>query len=253
MRPLFACVGVATLCGALAGCASQEGSSQAPSLDSGLPGQQRQVEARYAYAAGVDIGRRLKDAMQEDGLKADHDLILRGVDDGLNAKPTRYPEEEMETAISQVEAVVRERRAKKQYAEDPSFRKMADENLRNSREALALAAKMDGVETLPNGLLRQVLKSGDGPYIAYAKTIKVNFTLSLADKTLVRSSEPGKPATVHLSRLPAHLVETLQEMRVGSRWKVALPPEKAYGLGGSPPVIGPNQALLLDFELVGVE
>jgi FKBP-type peptidyl-prolyl cis-trans isomerase FklB len=191
--------------------------------------------------------------MNEDGLTADHDLILRGVRDALDNRPTKYPEDEMELAIRLIESAVRQRKAEKQYAADASFRKIADENLRNSREAFARAAAMDGVETLPSGLLLRVLKPGDGRFVATSPVLKANFTVSLADKTIVRSSEPDEPATVRVARLPSALAEALQEMRVGCKCQIALPPEKAFGLGGLPPVIGPNQALLVEFEIVEVQ
>lgn len=248
---VYANVALALLFSALAGCSSQKSPSETQSAEAtSVP---RQAEAKFAYAAGLGIGRRLRDMMREDGLSADHDLILRGVRDGLESRPTPYPEDEMEQAVSRIEAAVRQRRAEKQYAEDPNFRKMADENLQNSRDALARAASMYGVQTLPSGLLVQVLKPGDGRFVAAAPTIKANYTLSLADKTVVRSSDPGVPAIVHLSRLPSALAEVIQEMRVGSKCRIALPPEQAYGLGGLPPVIGPNQGLLLEFEIIGID
>jgi len=49
------------------------------------------------------------------------------------------------------------------------------------------------------------------------------------------------------------VLDAIRPMRVGSKWQIGLPPEQAHGLAGKPPIIGPNQALLVDVELLGVE
>ena len=41
-------------------------------------------------------------------------------------------------------------------------------------------------------------------------------------------------------------------MPVGSKWKLAIPPELGYGAGGAGQMIGPNSALIFEVELVSI-
>jgi FKBP-type peptidyl-prolyl cis-trans isomerase len=206
-----------------------------------------------AYAVGLGIGQRLRAEMRRDGLTADHDLIVRGLVDGLNDLPSLYPEDEMLAAVAKIEAAIRTRRAEQLVASDPSVRKLVEENLRRSRAFLEQNAKMTGVEVLPGGVQVRVLKAGDGKVVGNSKWVVARFEVALADGTVVDASDDEKPARVPTLRLPPAVLEAIRPMRVGSRWQVALPPEQAHGLAGRPPVIGPNQALLIDVELAGVE
>jgi FKBP-type peptidyl-prolyl cis-trans isomerase FklB len=152
-----------------------------------------------------------------------------------------------------VDAEERQRVAEQRYATDPSFRKLADDNLAKSKALLDQNAAMAGVEVLPDGVQIQELKPGDGRVIDNAKFVTANFEVDLADGTLVRASDPGKPMRVSTGEALPALLDATRGMRVGAKWRVILPPEKAYGLAGKPPVIGPNQALRYEIELINAE
>jgi FKBP-type peptidyl-prolyl cis-trans isomerase FklB len=211
------------------------------------------VSPEYAYAVGLAFGRRIRDRLDEDKLVADESLIVRGLRDALDGREPRYPEDQMEGAIAQIERAVRERYAKRQMEADPALRKVAEENLKNSHDAMERLSKLEGVEVLSDGVLRRAMKHGSGRFVANATKITVNFQVALADGAVVKASEAGKPTTAYISRLPKAVQEAVRDMRVGDTWRLGIPPEKAYGVAGLPPIIGANQALLMQIEVLSVE
>jgi FKBP-type peptidyl-prolyl cis-trans isomerase len=213
----------------------------------------RKADPKMAYAVGLGMGQRLREELLYHGIQADNDLIVRGLIDGLNDLPSLYPEDEMMAAIAKIEAAIRTRRAEQLIASDPSVRKLCEDNLARSRMFLEQNAKMTGVEVLPGGVQVRVIKNGDGKVVGNSKWVIAKFEVALADGTVVDASDDVKPARVPTLRLPPAVLEAIRPMRVGSKWQIALPPEQAHGLAGKPPIIGPNQALMVDVELRGVE
>ena len=204
-----------------------------------------------AYWAGHVAGRRIRERLAEDGRGFDDLMVLRGMIDGLSDHEPAYRRAEVQAAADQLQSNVLQRRAERRVADDPSFRRLADDNAVRSRELLAGNAKLVGVRTLPDGVQVRVLHDGTGRPVGAAKAVTARLSVALADGTLISAS----PDPVHLvlaDVLPA-VVDAARGMRVGDRWQVLLPPEKAYGLSGAPPVIGPNQALSFDVEVVDAE
>ena len=66
------------------------------------------------------------------------------------------------------------------------------------------------------------------------------------------ASEPGKPVTLKLAQVVTGWKEALKLMPAGSKWELVLPPSLAYGERGAGRVIGPNQALRFDLEVLEV-
>jgi len=236
------------------GCATDSQTSLAAEKPAAAPDPQRkQVDNQLAYASGLDFGTELREMLKSDHLAADQAMILRGVTDGLNGRPPLYSQEEMDKASLRVEKYAATRRAQELYASNPEFKRTADENLVRSQALLKENGALEGTETLPNGIEVKVITEGSGRVLGNAKTITVNCRITLADGTLVRSTEEGKPLTVQCAKLLPDVVAAMEGMHVGGKWKIVVPPEAAYGLGGKPPLIGPNQAVALVVELVSAE
>jgi FKBP-type peptidyl-prolyl cis-trans isomerase FklB len=237
--------------GVLSGPARAAPASQASGTPATQPARQ---DPTSAYAAGLEFGRRLRARLEEQGIKrTDGDLVVRGVIDGLNGLPPLWPEEQVDQAIAAIESDIARRRAEQAYAADPGFREMADENLKRGRRFLKENEASVGVRVLPGGIQLQTLMDGHGRVVGNADQITANFTVSLADGTLVRASEPGHPLTIPTWRLLPAVREAIHGMPVGAKWRLLIPAERAFGLAGKPPVIGPNQALAFELELVSAE
>jgi len=83
--------------------------------------------------------------------------------------------------------------------------------------------------------------------------VTVHYTGQLIDGTVLDSSEErGEPATFGVTQVIPGWVEALQLMNVGSRWRLFIPSALAYGPQGAGGLIGPNQTLVFDVELLAI-
>jgi FKBP-type peptidyl-prolyl cis-trans isomerase len=111
----------------------------------------------------------------------------------------------------------------------------------------------EGVTVTESGLQYEVLEAGDGPRPGAEDTVEVHYRGTLVDGTEFDSSySRGETVTFGVGQVIPGWTEALQLMPVGSRWKLAIPPELGYGAGGAGQMIGPNAALIFEVELIGI-
>jgi|APTNR8051073442_1049403.scaffolds.fasta_scaffold05443_5 FKBP-type peptidyl-prolyl cis-trans isomerase FklB len=114
-------------------------------------------------------------------------------------------------------------------------------------------AKRAGVTTLPSGLQYEVLKAGTGAKPAKTDKVSVHYHGTLLDGTIFDSSvDRGQPATFGVTQVIAGWVEALQLMPEGSKWKLFIPYNLAYGERGAGGKIGPYSTLVFEVELLSI-
>lgn len=137
-------------------------------------------------------------------------------------------------------------------------RAAAEEAGKQNKEAgeafLAENGKRVEVKTTPSGLQYEVLTEGDGPMPEATDQVEVHYTGKLIDGTVFDSSvDRGVPATFGVTQVIPGWVEALQLMKAGSKWRLFIPSNLAYGPYGAPgSPIGPNSTLIFDVELLKV-
>jgi FKBP-type peptidyl-prolyl cis-trans isomerase FklB len=100
----------------------------------------------------------------------------------------------------------------------------------------------------------EILKEGTGPIPTAKDRVNVHYHGTLIDGTVFDSSvERGTPATFGVTQVIKGWVEALQMMPVGSKWRLTIPSEIAYGERGAGGAIGPGATLIFDVELLGIE
>lgn len=110
------------------------------------------------------------------------------------------------------------------------------------------------VTTLESGLQYEILQKGDGPIPADTNRVTVHYTGKLLDGTLFDSSvERGQPATFGVTQVIKGWVEALQLMPTGSKWRLFIPYDLAYGERGAGQKIPPYSMLIFDVDLLGIE
>lgn len=120
-------------------------------------------------------------------------------------------------------------------------------------EFLAENKEREGVQTTASGLQYEVLKDGSGQKPIPTDTVMVHYEGRLADGTVFDSSyQRGEPAVFRLDQVIPGWSEGVQLMTVGSKYRLTLPPELAYGAQGAGGVIPPNAALVFDVELIAI-
>lgn len=198
-------------------------------------------QEKESYAVGVNVARKLK--LQ--GVAFDAQLLAQGVSDEMKGK-SRLSATEVDEVLKKLQNDVRQR----QVAE---AKKAAALNQERGAAYLAEYAKKADVKTLVGGILYRVLQAGSGVSPENDSVVRCNYRGTLVDGTVFDASPAGKPATLEVAELIPGWRKVLQQMTVGSKWEVVIPAELAYGERGSAPAIGPNETLIFEIELVGIE
>ncbi len=127
-------------------------------------------------------------------------------------------------------------------------------NLEDGEDFLAENRLRDEVTTTDSGIQYEVITMGDGPKPGPEDEVIVHYEGTLMDGTVFDSSyQRGEPAQFMLNRVIPGWTEALQLMPVGSKWKIYIPQELAYGANprqGGP--IEPYMALIFEVELIDI-
>ncbi|NUO03356.1 MAG: FKBP-type peptidyl-prolyl cis-trans isomerase [Saprospiraceae bacterium] len=189
-----------------------------------------------SYSIGVMMAQNLK---QQNIENLDPAIFAKAVDDVLKNGNLQIAAPQA-TKIGQ--EFMKAQQAKKYEKTMAEGKKFLEEN-----------AKRPGVTTLPSGLQYEVLKAGTGPKPAKTDKVSVHYHGTLIDGTIFDSSvDRGQPATFGVTQVIAGWVEALQLMQTGSKWKLAIPYNLAYGERGAGPKIGPYSTLIFEVELLDI-
>jgi len=221
---------VSTVCAGVALALSAHGFG----ADPGLATQKQ----RASYGVGMNVGKRFK----HDLLEIDLDAFMKGFKDALNDVKPALTDEELNEAMTSLRKDVETR--------------AGEQSSKNKKEGEAFLAKNKtekGVQTTPSGLQYIVLKEGTGPTPKETDTVKVHYRGTLINGTEFDSSyKRNEPAVFPVNGVIKGWIEALQKMKVGSKWKLFIPSDLAYGENSQPP-IPPNAVLIFEVELLGIE
>ena len=203
----------------------------------------KSTRQQASYAIGLNIGR----SISRDGLEIDVDVMAEGLRDGIAGSEPRLTDEQITAAMQAFQQEAIAQGATRQKA-------AADKNAQESAAFLAANKKKKDVITLDSGLQYKVLKSGNGPSPKATDTVRTHYHGTLIDGSVFDSSvKRGEPISFPVNGVIKGWTEVLQRMKVGDKWQVFIPSDLAYGPTGSQGAIGPNQALVFEIELLGIE
>ncbi len=200
-------------------------------------------QEKVSYSIGVDIGRSLTASE----IDIDMDSFSQGISDGVAGDDTLLTDEEMEqTLISFQEELMAEQQAEQQA--------IADANAAQEDTFLSANAAREGVVVLDSGLQYSIIEEGTGISPDSNDIVSVHYQGTLPDGTVFDSSyERGEPASFPVNAVISGWTEALQLMQVGDKWELYIPSDLAYGETGTAGVIGPNQVLIFEVELLDVD
>ena len=125
---------------------------------------------------------------------------------------------------------------------------------KEGEDFLSENGKRPEVKTTASGLQYEVIKEGTGKRPTVNDVVKVHYHGTLIDGTVFDSSvKRGTPAEFGVSQVIKGWVEALQLMPVGSKYKLYIPSELAYGQQGAGAMIKPNSALVFEVELLEIK
>ncbi|HHW81657.1 MAG TPA: FKBP-type peptidyl-prolyl cis-trans isomerase [Bacteroidales bacterium] len=127
-------------------------------------------------------------------------------------------------------------------------------NKAEGEKFLAENKKEDNVVELPSGLQYEIITEGKGDIPKATDTVECHYHGTLIDGTVFDSSvQRGQPAVFGVTQVIKGWVEALQLMPVGSKWKLFVPSDMAYGEQGAGDLIQPNTTLIFEVELLGIQ
>lgn len=198
---------------------------------------------KISYALGLSMGNNFRAS----GIK---EINVQDFADGVAAV---FYGNQPKMTYDEAKEVIRQYFTEMEARQKEEASKLAEINEKAGKEFLEENGKRAEVKTTPSGLQYEVLKEGDGAQPASTDQVEVHYTGKLIDGTVFDSSEErGVPATFGVTQVITGWVEALQLMKAGSRWRLFIPSQLAYGPNGAGGVIGPNSTLIFDVELLKV-
>ncbi len=201
-------------------------------------------ENKISYSMGYEMGSYLKSI----GAEIEEADLIAGVKDAFSgAEPALTPEEM--TKVKQEFAKRMQEKQEKQVAE------MKAKNLAAGKEYLEKNKAKKGVTVTKSGLQYEVIQEGKGDKATAEDTVSVKYKGSLIDGKVFDSTEKqgGKPAEFKVNQVIAGWTEALQLMNPGTKLRLVIPSELAYGERGAAPMIEPNSVLVFDVELLEIK
>jgi FKBP-type peptidyl-prolyl cis-trans isomerase FklB len=203
-------------------------------------------QAQVSYIIGRDLARNFA----QQGLDLDVDTLAGALKEGLQGLPSRLTQEEMQAAMQQLQEQMG---GTDNDQQDQDSDTMNNNNKAEGEAFLAENAKKSGVTTLPSGLQYEVLTAGAGKKPSLGSSVTTHYHGTLINGTVFDSSyQRGQPATFPVNGVIAGWTEALQLMGEGSKYRLYIPSDLAYGKRGAGRDIPGDTALIFDVELIKV-
>lgn len=196
------------------------------------------VEAKVSYGIGRQMGEQLASS-GIDGLELDH--VAAGLREAFGGEESRLTDMELHEAFE----VIQQRLAEKQQAQHQVAIDAGNAYLEDN-------AKKEGVTVTESGLQYEVLAEGDGEKPAATDKVRVHYHGELISGEVFDSSvQRGQPAEFPVNGVIKGWVEALQLMPAGSKWRLTIPQDLAYGERGAGS-IPPYSVLVFEVELLAI-
>jgi len=197
------------------------------------------IEARVSYGIGRQLGGQLRSNAIE-GL--DLEIVKLGLQQGFDNVEALVADAELQEAF---DALQQQRQAQA----DAAAREAGAAGVRYLEEN----ANKEGVQVTASGLQYEVLVAGDGAKPGATATVRTHYHGTFIDGRVFDSSvNRGQPAEFPVNGVIAGWTEALQLMNVGSKWRLHVPSELAYGSRGAPGAIPPHSTLVFEVELLDI-
>jgi FKBP-type peptidyl-prolyl cis-trans isomerase FklB len=216
-------------------------------LNEGMKGEVSK-DNQQLVELGTRIGTSLKEQeksglMGDSTLKVDIKLIKQGLINGLTSSKVQMTPAEAQTYLQSTMQKLQAKKMEVQFGP----------NKKAGEAFLATNAKKPGVITTASGLQYEVIKKGNGPLPGDTSKVKVNYHGTLIDGTVFDSSvNRNTPVVFPVNQVIRGWSEALKLMTVGSKYKIYVPQQLAYG-GEDKGIIKPFSMLTFEVELISIE
>jgi len=196
-----------------------------------------------SYAIGLSVARFYKQANLTNINTA---MLVKAINDVKNNGKLVMSEEQANTCMTNFMHKAQEEISKAQAERAAGNKKIGE-------EFLAANKNKPGVVALPSGLQYMVMKEGNGPKPGPTDKVKVHYHGTLIDGRVFDSSvDRGQPIELSVNGVIPGWTEALQLMPVGSKWRLFIPSNLAYGDQQAGPLITPGSTLIFEVELLDI-
>jgi FKBP-type peptidyl-prolyl cis-trans isomerase FklB len=197
------------------------------------------LEHKAAYGIGMNMGGQLL-GQSFDGLEIE--LVAQGLKDAFLKADAAVTQAEIQAGFEHVTKLMKNKQQEQSKGKIEAGKQYLSDN-----------EKKSGVTVTDSGLQYEVINEGSGDIPKSISKVKTHYHGTLLDGTVFDSSyERGQPAEFPVNGVIAGWTEALQLMPVGSKWKLTIPYELAYGENGAGGSIGPCETLVFDIELIEI-
>lgn len=191
---------------------------------------------KVSYALGLSLGNNLL----ESGVNTlNYTQLSKGIQDVMEQKQPDMSYQEAQAVINDFFQTLQSSTSEKAQSEGKAF--------------LEANGKRNEVITLASGLQYEIMTKGNGAIPKASDSVKVHYHGTLIDGNVFDSSvRRGEPTTFGVTQVISGWVEALQLMPVGSKWKLFIPSDLAYGEQGAGQSIAPNSTLIFEVELLEI-
>ena len=235
----------------------------APKLQEFVKGLKEALESgkeKSAYIQGLGIGQQISQQMlpqfnqmvfaDDTTKKINTDQLLAGLVNTL--KNEKLAMSKMD-ANAYVQGEIEKAQKKQAEKQEAQLKEQYKDSIAAGEKYLAENSKRPGVVTLPSGLQYEILRAGTGQIPTDTDRVKVNYHGTLINGTVFDSSvQRGEPAVFGVTQVIPGWTEALKLMPVGSKWRIYVPYNLAYG-SQDRGTIKPFSTLIFEVELLGIE
>ena len=235
----------------------------APKLNDFVKGLKEALNAgekKSSYIQGLSIGNQIAQQMvpQFNSLvfaadttqKVNNDQLISGLIGALNNKELAMSKMDATAFVqNRMEAAQKE----SQLKGEADLKALNKDAIEEAEKFLQENAEKEGVVVLPSGLQYEIIKKGNGAIPTSNDQVKVHYHGTLLDGTVFDSSvDRNEPAVFGVTQVIPGWTEALLLMPLGSKWKLYIPYDLAYGADDRG-AIKPFSTLIFDVELLGIE
>ncbi len=234
----------------------------APKLNNFIKGLKEALSSGNGkeYVQGLSVGAQISEQMlpqltstlfgEDSTKKINTDQLLAGLIGVLKKGETAISKPDAGILLQQEIEAARKAQMAKQEEE---LKIQYKDSIAVGEKFLADNAKREGVITLPSGLQYEILKKGTGAIPTDTNTVKVHYHGTLINGTVFDSSvDRGEPTSFGVNQVIKGWTEALKLMPVGSKWRLYVPHDLAYG-SQDRGTIKPFSTLIFDVELLNIE
>ncbi len=197
------------------------------------------LEQKAAYGIGMNMGGQLL-GQSFNGLEIE--LVAQGLKDAFLKAEAAVTPAEIQAGFEHVTQLMKNKKQEQSKGKIEAGKQYLTDN-----------EKKPSVTVTRSGLQYEVINEGSGGIPKLTSKVKTHYHGTLIDGTVFDSSyDRGQPAEFPVNGVIAGWTEALQLMPVGSKWKLTIPYELAYGENGAGGSIGPCETLVFDIELIEI-